>query len=124
MYWNTVNPLLQDVLRNTMSSSIFVPFRLVGGTSLSLQIGHRKSIDIDLFTDAEYGSLDFDAIDQYFQDHYPYTSTNKGLPVAMGKSWYVGESENDAVKVDVYYTDSFIRPYMKRKKSAWHLLKI
>ena len=29
-------------------------FRLVGGTSLSLQIGHRMSVDIDLFTDAVY----------------------------------------------------------------------
>jgi hypothetical protein len=29
-------------------------FRLVGGTGLSLQLGHRQSIDIDLFSDADY----------------------------------------------------------------------
>ncbi len=29
-------------------------FRLVGGTSLALQIGHRKSIDIDLFSNSEF----------------------------------------------------------------------
>jgi hypothetical protein len=29
-------------------------FFLVGGTALSLQIGHRKSIDIDLFTDKDF----------------------------------------------------------------------
>jgi hypothetical protein len=42
-----------------MSEEIFSPFRLAGGTALSLQIGHRKSIDIDLFTDQIYGSIDF-----------------------------------------------------------------
>lgn len=35
-----------------MHEPIFDSFRLVGGTSLSLQIGHRLSVDIDLFTDA------------------------------------------------------------------------
>lgn len=33
-----------------------VLFRLVGGTSLALQIGHRSSVDIDLFTDTEFDS--------------------------------------------------------------------
>lgn len=32
-------------------------FRLVGGTALSLQIGHRKSIDIDLFSDQPFDSV-------------------------------------------------------------------
>jgi hypothetical protein len=33
-------------------------FYLVGGTSLALQIGHRNSIDIDLFTQNEFSSAD------------------------------------------------------------------
>jgi len=36
-----------------MSDPLFEEFRLVGGTSLALQIGHRQSIDIDLFGDQE-----------------------------------------------------------------------
>lgn len=35
-----------------MTSPLFDSFRLVGGTALSLQKGHRISIDIDLFSDA------------------------------------------------------------------------
>lgn len=31
-------------------------FCLVGGTSLSLQIGHRKSIDLDLFSEVKFDS--------------------------------------------------------------------
>ena len=36
----------------------FSDLRLVGGTALALQIGHRKSIDLDFF-----GIVDFDQID-------------------------------------------------------------
>lgn len=43
MYWNTVSPLLKQVLNDLMKEELFSPFRLVGGTSLSLQIGHRMS---------------------------------------------------------------------------------
>lgn len=39
-----------------MKCDVFNGFRLVGGTALSLQIGHRASIDIDLFSDLEYGT--------------------------------------------------------------------
>ena len=48
-----------------MAAEAFAAFRLVGGTALSLYRGHRMSIDIDLFTDAEYDSVDFEAIDTY-----------------------------------------------------------
>jgi len=98
-----------------MSKEVFQSFRLVGGTSLSLQIGHRESVDIDLFTDAAYGSVDFAIIHELFNDRYPYVSTNEGLPVAFGTSWYIGESEKNAVKVDIYYTEPFIRPYLEEE---------
>lgn len=59
MYYNTVNEHLKNALLSLMKSEVFIPFRLVGGTALSLQLGHRISVDIDLFTDAPYGSIDF-----------------------------------------------------------------
>lgn len=51
LYYNTVSDLLAASLKALMAESVFSEFRLVGGTALSLQLGHRKSIDIDLFTD-------------------------------------------------------------------------
>lgn len=110
MYWNTVTPLLKEVLLNMMQSGIFDEFRLVGGTSLSLQLGHRESVDIDLFTDAQYDTVDFESIDIYFRNYYNYVTANDGLPISFGKSWYVGTDEFNAVKVDLYYTEPFIRP--------------
>ncbi|WP_205514663.1 nucleotidyl transferase AbiEii/AbiGii toxin family protein [Longitalea arenae] len=41
-----------------MLDSKFGNFNLVGGTALSLQIGHRKSIDIDLFSVTSFNSQD------------------------------------------------------------------
>lgn len=67
LQWNTVAPILKNVLNDIIAEQIFNPFRLVGGTSLSLQLGHRMCIDIDLFTDADYGSIDFKAIRAFFE---------------------------------------------------------
>jgi hypothetical protein len=60
IYKNTVSDLLWELLSALMTFDELNSFHLVGGTSLSLLLGHRKSIDIDLFTDAEYGTIDFD----------------------------------------------------------------
>ena len=49
LHWETVTPLLKEVLGLLMSEKIFIPFRLVGGTNLSLRYVHRLSVDIDLF---------------------------------------------------------------------------
>jgi len=54
-----------------MRAKEFEAFRLVGGTSLSLQIGHRESVDIDLFSDLTYGSIDFNVIDSYLDKEFP-----------------------------------------------------
>lgn len=53
LHYETVTPLLKETLGILMSEESFALFRLVGGTNLSLRYGHRKSVDVDLFTDAE-----------------------------------------------------------------------
>lgn len=53
LYYNTVTPYLLKVLKQLMATKEFEKFRLVGGTSLSLQRGHRFSVDIDLFTELD-----------------------------------------------------------------------
>ena len=88
----------------------FAPFRLVGGTSLSLRYGHRMSDDIDLFTDAEYGSLDFHKLQEILRKEFPYCQGDCGDVVGFGASYIVGNSKDDCVKLDLFYTDPFIRP--------------
>lgn len=47
-------------------------FYLVGGTALALQLGHRNSIDIDLFTQNDFT---VEEIEELLKPLFPYTST-------------------------------------------------
>ena len=55
----TVQPELLGLLEALMSIELFYNFYLVGGTALALQIGHRQSIDIDLFGHSEIDDIEF-----------------------------------------------------------------
>jgi hypothetical protein len=46
----TVSEPTLDLLKTLMQDDLFRDFFLVGGTALSLRIGHRLSIDIGLFS--------------------------------------------------------------------------
>lgn len=112
LYYNTINELLKNSLQIVMKASVFNHFRLVGGTALSLQIGHRVSIDIDLFSDQTYGTINYDEIHEFLNQNFKYVSSNK-LPPASGKSFIVGKDQQNAIKLDIYYTDPFIFPYVE-----------
>ncbi len=107
LYYSTVSPYLKSVLKIVMDSDILKPFRLVDGTSLSLQLGHRISIDIDLFTDSDYGSLNFEDIETFLKSKFSFIVFSSEL-TSFGKSYFIGSSENNAVKLDVFYSDPFI----------------
>lgn len=109
MYYNTVNDLLKNTLQILMASEVFADFRLVGGTSLSLQIGHRMSVDIDLFSDVPYGSINFAEIESFLKANFAYVDGFSDLQPAMGKSYVIGTDKDNTVKIDIYYTDTFIR---------------
>jgi Nucleotidyl transferase AbiEii toxin, Type IV TA system len=49
LHYNTVKPRTLGLLRKIMEIPELVDFNLAGGTSLSLQIGHRLSVDLDMF---------------------------------------------------------------------------
>lgn len=110
LQYKTVKPILRDTLEHLMGLNVFAPFRLVGGTSLSLRYGHRMSDDIDLFTDAEYGSLDFHELQKTIYNEFSYSYGDCGNIVGFGTSYLVGNSKDECVKLDLFYTDPFIRP--------------
>lgn len=110
LYYNTVLPLLKESLVHLMVSEVFAEFRLVGGTALSLQVGHRESVDIDLFTDSPYGSVNFEALEAELYQLFSYVSSLEGIPVALGKSYVIGSNATETIKLDVFYTDTFIQP--------------
>jgi hypothetical protein len=112
LYYTTVNELLKSSLSKLMAAEVFSQFRLVGGTALSLQIGHRESIDIDLFSDVEYGTLNFKEIEDFLKNNFEYVDF-LDVPPAMGKAYFIGENKDNTVKLDLFYTDTYIQPFIE-----------
>lgn len=109
LHYSTVGAPLRSILEKLMRAEVFDSFRLVGGTALSLHLGHRISVDIDLFTDKLYGTIDFQVLEKFFQSHFKYVDCGRGEIIGFGKMYMIGESDFDNVKVDLMYTDPFIR---------------
>lgn len=108
IYYNTVTPFLKESLDLLMALPFFSAFRLVGGTALSLQLGHRKSLDIDLFTDTEYKTIDFEKLEILLKQNFKNVIGGGKVLPALGKSFFIGDSMDRNIKLDVYYTDNFI----------------
>ncbi len=49
LHFETVDSPTLELLNKIMAEPLFSPLRLVGGTAMALQTGHRKSVDLDLF---------------------------------------------------------------------------
>lgn len=63
----TIEPNTLGLLKSFMQKDYLRQFVLVGGTALALQIGHRKSIDLDLFTVSD---IDTDMLLENLQKDY------------------------------------------------------
>ncbi|MCX6307783.1 MAG: nucleotidyl transferase AbiEii/AbiGii toxin family protein [Bacteroidia bacterium] len=78
---NTVSAATLELLNRIMTDEFFSEFILVGGTALALQLGHRKSIDVDLFCVNYFDEqllLDHLRIQYSFELEYSAKSTLKG----------------------------------------------
>lgn len=53
LFWNTISEDMRFVLNEFFKNEIAQKFYLAGGTALSLQLGHRQSIDLDFFSETE-----------------------------------------------------------------------
>lgn len=100
LFYNTIFPETLVLLKQLQNEDILAEMRLVGGTSLALQIGHRISVDLDLF-----GTLKGDSI-----------SLNKML-TTLKKTESLQQTENihiyniNNIKVDIVnYPYPWLKP--------------
>lgn len=85
----SVSSELLELLKSLMNEVAFKDFVLVGGTSLALQIGHRISVDIDLF-----GQSDID------ENHFLSVLKNYGEVIVLKKSKNILICSVNGIKVD------------------------
>lgn len=113
LFLNTVSPVLHDYLRRLMCCPAFNQFYLAGGTALSLQLGHRKSIDIDLFTCQEYGTIDLKNITEALSGLFPITENLECLNKRqMVYTLFVGDTPSTIIKLDLCYDEQPIFPIL------------
>lgn len=68
LHYETVDAKTLGLLKQLQKIDIFDKLRLVGGAALALQIGHRKSVDIDLFGQIDASINDFSQLSNHFED--------------------------------------------------------
>lgn len=104
LHYQTIDTGTLELLKQLMSVELFKDLRLVGGTSLALQLGHRKSDDLDLF-----GNFDIDVLE-----------INKVLS-SVGKVTRIKDSKNihiylvNGIKLDIVnYTYPWLSDCLKQ----------
>ena len=91
LYTETVENNTLELLRTLMHDSRFSDFLLAGGTNLALRLGHRKSVDLDLFSYQHFDSI---SLAEYLTQNYNFEKTD-----VREKDTVMGFINN--VKVDI-----------------------
>lgn len=89
---STVKESTLELLRTLQAEPLLGTTRLVGGTALSLQIGHRESEDLDLFS---VEPLETMLVQQILVDKYGF------MPTVIAENTLIGFIQG--VKIDVIY---------------------
>jgi hypothetical protein len=100
LHKEAVTEELWDVLMKLMSIESLLSFRLVGGTALALQMGYRKSIDIDFFSNEKTNKK---TIIDSLKNKFPgaeYVTTS-----------YSVNARINGVKIDIF--DDWSIPFLK-----------
>lgn len=94
MHSETIDSRTKSVLEKISEKKIAGKFYLAGGTALAIQIGHRKSIDLDFFSKEEFSVPDFKSrlskIGKFSLDHEDDQTLSGSL---------------DAVKISFFHYD-------------------
>jgi len=69
LHTETVEAGTLDLIKRLMADSELKDFFMVGKTTLSLLIGHRIPVDIDLFTEKDFN---VDALRQHLELYHPH----------------------------------------------------
>lgn len=92
-----------SILKELMQLPAMKQFYLVGGTALALQYGHRKSVDLDLFSNVPFEN---EIIQESLRNVYQSDLIIEGKPPRFGIFAYIKDIKTDIV----YHPHPLIRP--------------
>jgi len=73
LYTETVESSTLELLRRLMRDSRLSDFLLAGGTNLALRLGHRLSVDLDMFSYQHFDSI---SLAEYLTQNYNFEKTD------------------------------------------------
>lgn len=97
LFLNAIDPDTLSLLKQLQALPVLAETRLVGGTALALQLGHRISVDLDFFGKlncTEDLSNEFSAIGK--------TEKASGTPDGKMAFFYINGVKVDCVSYDIY----------------------
>ena len=101
LHKETIDAATLELLKRLMGDERLQGFALVGGTSLALQMGHRISIDLDLFTEKEFEA---DELREYLEQNYHLQSDYLAFATVKG--------EVEGVQVDcIAHAYPWLKPF-------------
>lgn len=109
LHLETVEPHTFSILKQLMEMPELKGFSLAGGTALSLLYGHRKSVDIDLFSTKSFENSE---IVIAFEKKFDASFNNRTSHPRFGIFCFIED-----VKIDlVYHPHPLIRPVQNREE--------
>ena len=102
LHKETIDAATLELLKRLMGDERLQSFVLVGGTSLALQMGHRISVDLDLFTEKEFEA---DDLREYLERNYHLQTDYLAFATVKG--------EIDGVQVDcIAHAYPWLKPFV------------
>lgn len=106
LHLETVDPGTFSLLEELMRMPALKQFDLVGGTALSLLYGHRKSVDLDLFSTVPFEN---GTIIESLLNFYKSEFIIEGKPARFGIFGYIKDIKTDII----HHPHPLIRPLQK-----------
>ena len=97
LHVNTVEPKTLDLLRRLLAHEECRHFSLAGGTALALHLGHRISVDLDLFTQERFDS---NALFESLRDSEVFRDAVASCSQSINSLSLFIKTEGQEVKVD------------------------
>ena len=113
LQYRTIYPTTLELLNKLMLLPELKDFFLVGGTALALQLGHRISIDIDLFTQKDFNTKKlFAKLNKQFKISDLNEDTN-----TLNFNIIFPENSENIIKIDlIKYSYPLINPILEIDK--------
>lgn len=102
LHKETISNKTYALLKSLMEDESFKDFFLVGGTAIALQIGHRISEDLDLFTQND---INLEYFKRHLKEKYSFVSEFENKNTLKG---FINETFIDLITYDYPIIDNFV----------------